>query len=258
SPQQQQAAHLASQAYLLATIVADHWRKLDQMEAYSRAARRYGQLAGDPNLEASALARLAVKFNYERRHRMALQTYQEAAAVTDFERITPLLQGRIYFGLGGSYARCTQEAQEQEALRYLGIAKEIYPLVPQDDPAYHFAYSGADTPFLWEGVVYMHTNHHQQAKDAFGQKGTLTPLPGLRETNRAEFLTGVASVALRQGDLDTSAFYLEIAEDVARSIGHAQRYAEVSETMRSMQLLWPREPAVKRLREKIYARGGGV
>lgn len=256
SPHQQQAAHLASQAYLLATIVVDHWRKLDQMEAYSRAARRYGQLASDPNLEASALARLAVKFSYERRYRMALQTYQEAVALTGFNRITPLLQGRIYFGLAGSYARCGQEVHEQEALKYLGIAKEIYPIIPQDDPTYHFAYSGADTPFLWEGLVYMHTNHYQQAKDAFGQKGTLAPLPELRETNRAEFLTDVASVALRQGELDTSVVYLEAAEEVAWSIGHVQRYAEVSETLRNMQLIWPREPAIKRLHDKMYERGG--
>ncbi|MGB8345203.1 MAG: hypothetical protein WCD86_09985, partial [Ktedonobacteraceae bacterium] len=253
SPQQQQAAHLASQAYLLATIVADHWRKLDQMEAYSRAARRYGQLASDPNLEASALARLAVKFDYEGRDLLALRAYQEAVALPDFEHVTPLLQGRIYAGLAGTHSYCVQE---QEAFRYLGMAKEIYPLRPEDDPSYHFAYSGANTLLLWEGLVYKHTGRYQRAQDVFLQHGTMIPQPGLREANRAEFLNYVASVTVLQGDLEASSLYLEAAEEVAWSIGHVQRYAEVSETLRSMQLLWPREPAVKRLHDKMYEYGG--
>lgn len=249
---QKQAAHLASQSYLLATIVADHYHKLDQTEAYSRAARRYGQLAADPNLTAAALARLAVKFDYEGRDLLALRTYQEAAALPDFERVTPLLQGRIYAGLAGTHSYC---GHEQEAFRYLGMAKEIYPIIPQNDPTYHFAYSGADTLLLWEGLVYKHTGRYEQALDAFLQKGKLTPLPGLRETNRAEFLNYMASVMVLQGDLDASCLYLGAAEDVAWSISHIQRYAEVRETMRNMQLLWPREPAVKRLHDKMYERG---
>ena len=77
--------------------------------------------------------------------------------------------------------------------------------------------------------------------------------PGLFDTNRAEFLNYVASVAVKQHDLDTANIYLDVAEEVATSIQHEQRQAEVRDTFRSMQLLWPHEPKVKRLHEKMYA-----
>ena len=217
---QQTAAHLASQSYLLATILADHRRKLDHMEAYSRAARRYGQLANDPNLEASALARLAVKFDYERRDRKALQVYQEALALPNFAQVSPLLRGRIYAGLAGTNAYCHQP---HDALYYLGLAKDTYPERVENDPSFHFAYSGENTMSLWDGLTNKHIGHYTAAWNAFSEHAKMQPQPGLRETNRAEFLNYVASVAVKQRELDASALYLEAAEKIAWHIKHEQR-----------------------------------
>jgi transcriptional regulator with XRE-family HTH domain len=251
SVHQQTAAHLVSQSYLLATILADHRRKLDHMESYSRAARRYGQLANDPNLEASALARLAVKFDYERRDRKALQTYQEALALPNFAQVSPLLRGRIYAGLAGSNAYCHQK---DDALYYLGLAKDTYPEQVANDPSFHFAYSGENTMSLWEGLTNKHIGHYTAAWNAFSQHAKMQPQPGLRETNRAEFLNYVASIAVKQRELDASSLYIETAEGVAWQIKHEQRYAEVLDTFRSLQMLWPDEPVVRRLQDKFSAR----
>ena len=57
-----------------------------------------------------------------------------------------------------------------------------------------------------------------------------------------------------QRDLDAACLYLDTAEDVARSIRHEQRQAEARDTLRGMQLLWPHEPKVMQLREKMLAR----
>ncbi|MGH2497495.1 MAG: hypothetical protein ACRDIV_22575 [Ktedonobacteraceae bacterium] len=249
---QQTAAHLTAQSYLLATILADHRRKLDHMEAYSRAARRYGQLANDPNLEASALARLAVKFDYERRDRKALQVYQEALALPNFAQVSPLLRGRIYAGLAGTNAYCHQT---HDALYYLGLAKDTYPGRVENDPSFHFAYSGENTMSLWDGLTNKHIGHYTEAWNAFSQHAKMQPQPGLRETNRAEFLNYVASVAAKQRELDASVLYLEAAEDVAWTIQHEQRYAEVLDTFRSLQMIWADEPIVRNLQDKFSARG---
>jgi len=254
TPSQRTAAHLAAQSYLLLTILADHYGKFEQMEAASRMARMYGQIAGDPNLEVSALARLAVKFDYERRDIKALETYQEAMALPEFHRVSPLLQGRIYAGLAGTHAYCQHFSQ---ALSFLSRAREIYPADPKVDPTYLFAYSGESTFSLWEGLTLKHTGRYKEAAGAFLRYGSLTPKPGLFETNRAEFLNYAGSVAIRQRDLEASCFYVEMAEEIAWSIHHEQRYAEIRDTVKEMKLLWANEPEVKRLQEKMYERHSG-
>jgi DNA-binding SARP family transcriptional activator/urease gamma subunit len=251
SAHQGSAAHLVSQGYLLATIIADHRRKLDHMEAFSRAARRYAQLANDPNLEVSALARLAVKYDYERSDRRALLTYQEALALPTIERVSPLLRGRLYAGLAGTNAYCFQR---NEALNFLALAKDTYPARPEEDPCFHFAYCGYDTLFLWEGLTRKHLGQYTEAWNAFSTLGKLQPQPGLHDRNRAEFLNYLASVAVKQRALDTSCLYIEAAEEIAWNIKHEQRYAEVLETYRNIQTLWPHEPAVRKLQAKLSAR----
>jgi hypothetical protein len=59
---------------------------------------------------------------------------------------------------------------------------------------------------------------------------------------------------LRQRDLDAASLYLETAEEIGWTIQNEQRLAEARDTLRSMQLLWPDEPKVKQLQEKMYAR----
>lgn len=249
SPQQRQAAHLASQSYLLISILADHSGKLDHMEAACRSARRYGQLAQDVNLEASALARLAVKYDYESDDVRALQTYQEAVALSDFKNASPLIQGRIYAGLAGTYAYCRRQ---QESLTALGRAREIWPANPMEDASYHFAYTSDNTLALWSGLALKHTGRYTESMQAFLEYAPLEPVSGLFETNRADFLNYVASVGVQQRDLDAATLYVDAAATVAWSIGHQQRQTEIRDTLRSMQLLWPREPQVKHLQEKLY------
>jgi tetratricopeptide (TPR) repeat protein len=243
------AADLASQAYLMATIIADHDGHLDHMEAYSKAARNYGHIAHDPNLEVSALCRLAVKYDYQRRDWLALQTYQEALALPGIQTVSPLLRGRLFAGLAGTYAYCFQK---ENALNTLSMARDMYPTQPEEDPCFQFAYSGSNTLSLWEGLTYKHVGLYQAARDAFGSR--LEAQPGFLETNRAEFVNYAASVAVRQKELDTASLYLNTAEEIAWATGHQQRYSEVLETFRSVQLVWPDEARVKLLQDKIYSR----
>jgi transcriptional regulator with XRE-family HTH domain len=257
SKHQQAAAHLASQSYLLAIMIADQQGKLDHMETFSREAQRYGQRANDPNLQVSALARLAVKFDYERRDRKALQTYQEAKTNPAFRQVSPLLQGRIYAGLAGTNAYVRQKA---DAEYFLGLAKEVFPEKADEDPSFQFAYSGNDTIFLWEGLTRKHLGQYTEAYNTFLLNGKLQldatsrPLPGFHDRNRAEFLNYAASVAIKQKQLDISCFYVEAAEEIAWTIKHEQRYTEVLETVRSIETVWPHELRVKHLLEKVRAR----
>ena len=251
SPHQTTAAHLAGQGYLLKVLSADSHRKLDLMEAYSKIAREYGRLAQDPDLEVAALARLAVKFSYEGHDVKSLHIYQEAEALPGFARVSPLLQGRIYAGLAQKYATCQQE---NKALSVLGMARDIFPTNPQDDPSFHFAYSNKDTLPLCEGHVYKNTGQYAQAWETYTTLGQLQPVSGLLDRNRTEFIKCAASVALLQGELQTSFTYLKAAEDLAWTIKHEQRYAEVLDTYRLMKGLYPREQATRDMGEILNSR----
>ena len=212
SSHQSIAAYLASQGYLLVNVLAEHYGKKEQMEAAARQARLYGKIAQDVNLEVSALIRLAIKFDYEHDDVKALETYQEALALPGFSAVLPLLRGRVYAGLAGTHAYCSQTAQ---ALSFLSQAKEIYPDEPESDPTYPFALCDGNTLALWEGLTLKHTDNCSGAFSVFARFGTLTPLPGLLELNRVEHLNYAASVAIRQRDLDAAALYVDVAADVA-------------------------------------------
>ncbi len=248
---QQSAAHLAAQSYLLVSVVTDHYGQLYHREAASRMARYYAQIAQDPNLEVSALTRLAVKFGFERCHLNALEAYQEALALPGFARTSPLLQGRIYFGLAGTYAH---HQKSEQAFLFLEQAREIFPAQPEQDPNYFFAYSSRNTIPYWEGLTLKNAGHYSEALDVFLQSTSLTSRLGLAETHRAEFLNSAASVAVQQHDLDAASLYLGTAEEIGWTIQNEQRLAETRDTLRSMQLLWPDEPKVKQLQEKAFAR----
>jgi tetratricopeptide (TPR) repeat protein len=219
------------------------------MEAASVLARSYGQLAQDANLEVAALIRLAVRFGFEPRRVEAFTAYQQAVALPGFATASPLLQGYVYAALAGTGAFF----QHPEALSYLSRAKDLYPTAPQSDPSFACALCGKSTLPLWEGLTLKRLGHYTEALTAFSHFGSLTPVAGLRESARAEHLTYAASVAVEQRDLQTACLYLDAAEEVAWNVRHQQRQAEVHETLRELQLLWPYEPQVKMLQEKLYA-----
>lgn len=248
---QQEAAALLAQGYLLMGLVADCQGKLDLMQKCSCIARSYAQIAQDPNIEASALVRLAVKYDYQGRDIKALQTYQEAAALQHFPHLSPLMQGRIYAGLAATHAYCKQE---HEALYFLGMAKDTFPLNFQDDPSFQFAFVGPSTMPQYEGLVRKHLGQYTQAWETVTVLGQFQPVSGLLDRNRTEFLEDAASIALLQGELATSFAYLKAAEDLARTIKNEQRYTEVMETYRLMEALYPLEQATKDMREIINSR----
>ncbi len=252
SPFQAEAARLAAQGYLLVAWLASHARRLEQMEAASVLARFYGQLAQDANLQVAALYSLAVRFDFEGERCLveAFTTYQQAVTLPGFATASPLLQGHVYAALAGTGAFF----QHPEALSLLSRAKDVYPAEPESDPSFVFACGGKDILSFWEGLTLKRTGHHAEAITAFSRFGSLTPVAGLRDSARAEHLVYSASVAVEQRDLQTACLYLNTAEEVAWNVHNQQRQAEVCETFRELQLLWPYEPQVKMLQEKLYAR----
>jgi transcriptional regulator with XRE-family HTH domain/tetratricopeptide (TPR) repeat protein len=245
----QRAARLVTQGYLLAFSVAEHMGKIDKMEQFCKQACLYAQQAQDVNLEVDALIRLAVTYDYAHRPRKALETYQ--VAMQYIGQLSPLLGGRLYAGLAGKSANC---AERQDALRYLGLAHEMFPERPEEDPYAFLPGTGRYQLLLWDGLTHKHLGQYEEAWQTFVQVGTLQPSPGLLERRRMEFLTYSAEAAVGLRDLERCLLYLEMAGKGSLHLGHEQRYAEACEVYKLARTVWSQEAKVVKLQDLFTKR----
>jgi hypothetical protein len=116
SKNQDLAAHLTAQGYLLAGLVALDQMNTTAMDRYSKLAVQYGQIAKDHNLENAALKQQATMYLIAKNPAKALQSYQQCLSAID--QVTPLLRSRAYQGLASATARC---GQEEDAQKYIGL-----------------------------------------------------------------------------------------------------------------------------------------
>ncbi len=246
----QRAARLAAQGYLLATSVAEHMSRLDRMEQFCKQASMYAQQAQDVNLEFVALIRLADTYDLGNRPRKALETYQLAhASIRD--DLSPLVRGRLYAGLAGTSANC---AERQDALRYLALAHETFPLHPEEDPYAFLPSMGCHQLLLWDGITHKHLGQYEEAWQTFAQVGELQPGPGLLAGRRVEFLTYSAEAAVGLRDVDRGMLYLETAGKASLQLGNEERYAEACQVYKLARAVWPHEAKVVKLQELFTKR----
>lgn len=244
SKQQQPAASITSQGYLLAAILAGHRDDLNARQHYSEQALSHGNVAKDRNLQVAALRQLALTFDYKDRPRKALQTYEQS--VPFLEEVSPLLCSRMYAGLADSYA---QFEREQDALRCMSLAYEGFPEKPEDDPTFLYADCDYFTLVLWDGLTHLDLNQAKEADKAFARVDGLHPKMKVPERVRIEFLNYQAETFVSLRDMDRSCTYLEEAVRASLALGSERRYTQANEVYQKMRLIWRCEPRVKVLNE---------
>lgn len=134
SKYQPAAAGLAAQGYQLYSVFALHHNDLPTSELYCKQAVQYSLTSGDPNILVPSLRRLADTYRYLQLYPQLLQTYLQALQYVD--RVSPLLQSCVYRGVAVAYAHL---GQKQDALSYIGLAKDVFPDHPATDPSFSFA-----------------------------------------------------------------------------------------------------------------------
>ena len=236
---QKLAANLASQGYKLAILL--DMRREDFVTAlhHSKEALSYGQIAEDANLQMAALIEEALTFWYRKRPSQTLATYQSALRLS--KDVSPLLKGRLYVGLGEAYARV---GQEQEALRYMGLAHDTFPDHPQDDPNFSYTHYDHYYLYLYEGLMYLKLGQPEHALRSYARLNT--PLYASRKT---EISGREAAALLAVGDLDQCCMKVETAANLALSIDSDLRYSEALDIHQGMLIKWPHERQVLRLTE---------
>src|SRR6266568_3012393 len=248
---QKTAARLATQGYRLKGIVALHQNNLQARESYCQRALGYSEIAEDPSLLVSALISLASTFYYWSDPTKASHIYQKALLY--MEHIPPLQRSRLSVELAVVYA---QRGQEQEALRYLKLAQQVYPEHPENDPSFLYAEFSPASLFLEEGLTFLALTEHypdreydQKAWDTFAQveeqqSKSLVPARILFEITNQQ-----AETALALRDQELFRTYLEKGIQGAHALNSKQRRREAVKAYKQAQIIWPHELRIKELAE---------
>ncbi len=236
----EQATSLASQGYQLASLIALQHQNFGVALSHARQAFTYAEQVQDPNLLTTSLIRQAQVHLYLQRARPRLQAYEQAFQYRN--KVSPLLQGRIYIGLTETYS---QLGQEQEALRSLSLAHQVFPAHCDTDP--HFAYTHFNRWSLasFEGQAYVNLGQYERAWELFGQIDKTVPTALV--PNRVELAVRQAAASAGLDDLEQSCSYIEEALRASIEVGNQLRYNEVCTTYETLCNKWQNEPRIHKL-----------
>jgi DNA-binding SARP family transcriptional activator len=235
-----QAAHLASQGYKLTNLLDLRREDFGLALQHSKDAFLYGQIAEDPHLQIAALIEEALTFWYRKRYAQTLTTYQQALHLTDhIKEVSPIIKGRVYAGLAVAYA---VRGQEQDALRYIGLASDTFPDRPEHDPHFSYTHYGHYYLHLYKGLMYTRLGQTENALAAYAH------FQGPEYVSRrTEIANREAAALLALGDLERCNAKIEEAVALARSTDSDLRYSEAREIYQGMQVKWPHEQSVQAL-----------
>lgn len=252
---QKTASKLASQAYRLYGITALHRNNLKARENYCQQALYYSELAENTSLIVSAYISLASTFYYKNDPIKAAQIYQKALMQSD--EIPPLQRSRIHAELAVAYA---QQKQEQEALEALGIARDLYPDHPENDPSFLYAEFSPASMILEEGLAYLALAHHfpdcgykQDAQKGFARIEGFQFERTVPERVFFEITNHQAATSLVSHDLDQAITYLEKGIEGAQRLNSKRRRQEAVTIYEQALTIWPYETRLERLQDLFHA-----
>lgn len=246
SPYQKRAACLLSQAYQLASLLATQRQDYGAAYAAAREGISHGELAGEPNLQVASLIREALVSFFLKRPRRCLQSYQRALPLVS--QVSPLLQGRVYAGLAEASGR---PGQEDEARRFLEMARETFPQQAEDDPSFSFTHFTLTSISTYEGIMYLNLRQPDQARQAFERIDRVISTDAV--PNRLELIVHQAMVACALDELEQTGQLIKLALPMAHLLGSRLRADQLYEIYEQMLEKWDDEPCVRELEELFRA-----
>jgi len=147
--------------------------------------------------------------------------------------------------------------REQAALQALGQVEELYPEHPEQDPSGLYAALPV-SPILERGLTYLclaeHSPGHKYEHAAwatFEQIERPSVSPPVPERVRFEIVNHQARTAVLMNDLDACEVYLDRGFDGAARLRSRPRYHEACAVWRRAKGVWPDEPRVKVLHDRL-------
>lgn len=240
SPHRDQAASLASQGYQLASLIALQHQNFGLALSHARQAFTYAEQVQSPHLLTTSLIRQAQVHFYLQRTRPRLQAYEQALQHGD--HVSPLLRGRLYIGLTETYS---QLGDESEALRFLSLAHQVFPVQCDADPSFAYTHFNRWSLTSFEGQMYLNLGQHRRAWELFEQMDKTVPKALV--PNRVELIVRQAAASAGLGDLEQSCSYVEAALHASVEAGNQLRYNEVCMIYETLRGKWKNEPRIQNL-----------
>lgn len=243
----QPAARLASHAMRLAAELATDREDFGSAEKAGKEAFFYARLADDANLQVAALIILGNLAFHRKLSTAALATYQQAVALLDDNKVTPLLQGRAYVGLAEIYA---MRGQLQDAMKAMGLAYERFPVVPEDDPAYPYTRVSRYALYVFGDVQSrLFLGQPKEADKALAVMQRENKDPENEPITHLDMLYYQSDIQAQQGDLESSNAVLTEAALLAKELGSKLYFNKLATTYHDLRLRLPREPRVIAMEE---------
>ncbi len=239
-PQREQAAALASQGYQLASLIALQHQNFGMALTHAQRAFTYAEQVQSPHLLTTSLIRQAQVHFYLQRTRPRLQAYEQALEYSN--NVSPLLQGRVYIGLTETYS---QLGQEQESLRFLSLAHQVFPTQCDTDPSFVYTHFNRWSLTSFEGQMYLNLGQYRRAWELFEQIDNIVPRALV--PNRVELAVRQAATSAGLGDLEQSCFYVETALHASVEVSNQLRYNEVCTIYETLRNKWKDEPRIHNL-----------
>jgi tetratricopeptide (TPR) repeat protein len=237
---QRRASDLLAQAHQIASLLVLEREDFGMASHHCKQALSYGAIARDPNLQVAALVRQANIYFYRKRPSLILQTYQQALPLLD--QVSPLLQGRIYSGLSSAQAEL---GQKEEALRSAGLAHEVFPVHPEDDPGFLYTNTTRYILHFNDATTYLHFQQPQNAWEAL--KLAAAFVPNEITPRGMELQNHRTIIAIALGNLDQSTTYFERLVLSGATLGSDLHQNEACGIYDQMKAQWPHERRVKQL-----------
>lgn len=251
---QKSAASLATQASIIQGILAMHQLNFTQRELHCKEAIQYATISQNNKLQAVSLMYLAYTYShcyYPHQPQKAIPLFH--LAIQALEDKTSLLYSDILMGLSEAYAQCKEE---QEALRYIGLAQESFPTYPEGDSSFIYADCGLNTLYQWTGKMYLQlADHFPDAGYQQQAAGNLLQSIGatsISDRSANETLVYRADSARLLGDLDIYAKSLRQATQMALQIGSRRRYHDALLVYERTPQAWKDEKPIKLLAKEVF------
>lgn len=239
------AARVASLAHQLACELATDREDFGAAYQAGQQALRFAQIAEDRNLQVASLIGLANLGFHRRQSTIARSAYERAIGLFD-ETVTPLLKGRTLAGAAEVYA---MRSETQEALRAMGQAYEVYPMQPEEDPAYPYLHASRYALYVFgdtqsrlflnqpkEADAALVALDKEQNTDAENEPVTMLDLLYYRAESTAQ-----------QNELEASSDALERAGMLSKQLGSRLYFGKLVETYEGLRARWPYERQIAQL-----------
>ena len=243
---QRQASGLLSQTYQLMALLAQGHEYFDAAIEHCHQAAFYGQLAGDPNLQAMAFIRLQDTYWERRSFEKCFTTLQQVELLAD--QITPLLRGRFFARLANVYAHRSDLASAQ---RSIDAAQHIFPSHPELDASFLYSHTTHFVLYANEISTHIKMGQPQRARDAIVQAEKF--VPGSTNPRKIDVMQYHIQVAAALGDLEQCVALFEHLLPLVKQVGQELDVRNTHGVSHSLAEQWPHEKRIQDIQQLLLS-----